>query len=211
MFLEDPPFPQCPSFGYQAQPMYSNTISSSVSGREKRNRNWLRPLTVLNCTCGPREETDVEELVNFWHAMGGSECGFRFKDWHDYRSARFGQDITPFDQSFEPLIGSPSGLQLIKTYQFGSRTQVRPILKPVPGTIRIAEEGVEKTEGSEWTLDATNGIVSLNFTPSGVMSWGGEFDLPMRFDSEFPVEIMNYRIQSVTFQLRELRDPDDDL
>jgi hypothetical protein len=43
------------------------------------------------------------------------------------------------------------------------------------------------------------------YAPAGALTWGGQFDVPVRFDSEFPVEILNLRIQSATFTLRELQ------
>lgn len=208
MFLESPRFPSCPGFGYVATPDYSVTISATAGGRERRNRNWSRPILKINCTCGPKRESEIEDLTAFWHAMGGPECGFRFKDWSDFKSCKKSVDVTPFDQSVEMYTGSPGGAQLIKTYQYGTRTQTRPILKPVQGTIRIASDGVEKTEGSEWVLDYSTGLLTFFFSP-GVISWGGEFDVPVRFDSEFPIELVNHKIESVTFALRELRDPFD--
>jgi len=50
------------------------------------------------------------------------------------------------------------------------------------------------------------GVVSFTADQSGaVLTWGGEFDVPVRFDSEFPVELLDQQIQSVTFALMGLR------
>lgn len=207
MFCEDPPFPACPSFGFTPSPRYSVTITTTAGGRERRNRNWARPLHVYAVTVGPRMEAEVAELLEFWHAMGGPECGFRFKDSVDFKSCRLNLSPTAFDQPLELIPGSPGGWQLIKLYNWGTRTQTREILKPVTGTIRIADAGVEKTEGVHWLMDYTTGLATLFFTPAGTLTWGGEFDVPARFDSEFPVEMLTHQIQSVQFQIAELRDP----
>lgn len=206
-FLETPGFPACPSFGYRARPQLSVTPIETASGHERRNRNWARFLLEYDCTVGPRAQEEIEELTEFWYALGGIECGFRFRDWLDYKSCRPSETATPFDQ---PLIldeDSPGGYQLTKLYIYGARTYERIIRKPTPDTIRLADAGVEKDYGDDWTIDTTTGLVTLSFSPAGVLSWGGEFDVPVRFNSEFPVELMDKEIQSVTFNLKELRRP----
>lgn len=206
MFLESPVFPQCPSFGYTSEPMYSVTPIERASGAEQRNRNWSYPLHRFSCTVGPRDETAIAELLEFWHAVGGWAYGFRFNDGVDNKTCRIHETITSLDAPLLAVVGdSPSELQLAKRYTYGARTQDRPIYKPISGTILIADNGTLKTETTHYTLDYSTGRVSLLFTPTGTLTWGGEFDVPVRFDSEFPVELVDRKIQSVTFMLRELR------
>jgi uncharacterized protein (TIGR02217 family) len=192
--------------GYQANPNYSVTISTAASGIEHRNRNWLRPLSTYAFTIGPSSDDElVEELIEFWHAMGGTECGFRFRDYSDFKSCRKLRTPTRLDQLVIPNPDSPGGYQLQKAYTFGTRTQSRDILKPIQGTILVADNGVLKTEGAHYMLDYATGLLTLSFSPAGLLTWGGEFDVPVRFDSDFPVEIQQARVESVSFQLRELR------
>jgi uncharacterized protein (TIGR02217 family) len=206
MFLETPRFPSCLSFGFISEPIYSVTVIERASGIESRNRNWSRPLHRYTATLGPRVEADVAEALEFYHAVGARAYGFRFHDYVDYKSCRIDQDVSSTDQ---PLVldasVSPEAYQLTKDYTFGSLTQSREIQKPVEGTILIADGGVLKTETSDYTIDYSTGLVTLNFSPSTTLTWGGEFDVPVRFDSEFPVEIMSRRIQSASFVLREIR------
>lgn len=206
-FLETPRFPGCPRFGYTANPQYSVTISQSASGREHRNRNWAKPLNVYNLQVGPRMEDEIQELLEFWHAVGGPECGFRFKDWADFKSCRVNETVSATDQVLVLTPGSPGGYQLTKTYQFGARQQVRNILKPIQGTVLIADNGTLKTESTHYVIDYTLGLMTLFFSPVGQITAGYEFDVPVRFDSEFPLELSNHQIEQVSFQLRELRDP----
>lgn len=207
-FLETPVFPVCPRLGMTSTPNYSVTISEAVSGFERRNRNWSMPRHVYQITVGPKMTTEVDALIEFWHAVGGPECGFRFKDWADYKSCRKSADATALDQGFEPLSGSPGGFQMLKTYRAGVRAQTRKILKPVAGTILIADNGVTKTETTDYAVDYSSGIVTIFFSPVGELSWGGEFDVPVRFDSELPVDSMTRDIEQVSFQLKEVRNPD---
>lgn len=207
-FLESPSFPNCPSLGnFNAQPDYDVSINRTVSARERRNRNWERSLATYNLRVGPRKEEEIQELLEFWHALGGAECGFRFKDWADFKSCRVHQDATALDQELVLIAGSPGGYQLTKTYTFGPRTQIRKILKPVDGTILIANNGTVLNEGSQYVLDYTTGLLTLFVAPAGPITWGGEFDVPVRFNSPFPVELVDYKIESVSFELIELRDP----
>lgn len=206
MFLESPRFPGCPSFGFVSEPMYLVSVIERVSGLENRNRIWSRPLYRYVATLGPRVEADVQEALEFYHAVGGRAYGFRFKDPVDYLSCRVGEVPTATDQPLGDVAGgSPAAHRLVKEYSFGSLTQSREIYKPVSGTIMIADNGTQKTEGADYTIDYTTGEVTLLFSPAGTLTWGGEFDVPVRFDSEFPIEVQNMRIQSASFTLKELR------
>lgn len=211
MFLETPVFPACPNFGAQSQPRYNVTITQTVSGRERRNRNWKRSLAVFDIVIGPREEDTIQEILEWWHAMGGIECGFRYTDYSDFKSCRVNQAVANTDQPMLLVPGSPPTYQLIKTYTVGARQQVRPILKPQPGTVVIAKNGVTQGTGT-YTLDTTTGVMTPGFAISDgdVISAGFMFDVPVRFASEFPVQIVEKELQSVTFTLQETRDPNPD-
>lgn len=204
-FLETPTFPGCPSFGFVSQPDYSTQIVRVQSGRELRNRLWARPLNRYTVTVGPRMEAEIYELLEFWHAVGGQECGFRFKDWADYKSCAIHDTPAATDQPLVEDSSSDLSYQLVKRYTKGARTQDRDILKPT--SVMVAHDGTPLTVGVDYTVDLTAGIVYLTAPLSGVLTWGGEFDVPVRFDSDFPVEIMDKQVQSVSFTLMELRNP----
>ncbi len=208
MFLESPSFPRCPSFGFTSEPIYAVSVVERASGIETRNRLWSRPLHRYTAVVGPRAEDDVQEVLQFYHAVGGRAYGFRFKDGADYMSCKVGQLPTKDDQPLylDPT-ASPAAYQLVKEYTYGSLVQQREIYKPVAGTIMIADSGVEKVEGVDYTIDYSTGLVELLFAPVGFLSWGGEFDVPVRFDSELPVELVDKQIQSASFVLKELRKP----
>ena len=206
MFLETPRFPACPSFGFISDPMYLVAINERASGIESRNRQWSRPRYTYTATLGPRVEADVYEAYEYYHAVGGTAYGFRFKDYVDYKSCMVGQVPTATDQPIGlDTTADPPVYQLIKLYTAGALTQVREIYKPVENTILIADGGTLKVSGTHYILDHTAGTVEFLYTPVGALTWGGEFDVPVRFDSTFPVEILNRKIQSASFTLRELR------
>lgn len=206
-FLETPRFPACPRFGFMSEPMRSVTIITRKSGHERRNVNWAYPLQRITLTVGPSEGGDaaVQEIIEFWHAVGGETYGFRVKDYADYKSCYVGSTITSTDQPLGQNLDSPTEYQMLKRYTAGAMSSDRIVSKPVQGTILIADGGTLKTETADYSIDYTTGLVTLNFTPSGAMTWGGEFDVPMRFDGPLPVEIVNLRQQSVSFSLTEIR------
>lgn len=209
MFLESPRFPGCPSFGFVSEPMYAVSVVERAGGTETRNRIWSRPLHRYTATVGPRVEADIAEALEFYHAVGGTAYAFRFKDPVDYLSCRLGTAPTATDQ---PLLlrtdVSPDAYQLVKRYTAGILVQEREVYKPVSGTILVADGGSPLVENTDYTIDYTTGLLTMLTTPSGALTWGGEFDVPVRFDSGFPVEVLNLRIQSASFTLKELREID---
>jgi uncharacterized protein (TIGR02217 family) len=64
----------------------------------------------------------------------------------------------------------------------------RAILKPVAGSVRVAVDTVEQSEGAAFTVDTTTGVVT--FEPGSipgvdaVVTAGFEFDVPVRFDTD---------------------------
>lgn len=204
-FLETPAFPGCPSFGFTSEAMYSVTPIETAGGHELRNRNWSRPRHRYTATVGPRVEAEIQALLEFWHAVGGAAYGFRFKDYADYKSCYVGDDVAATDQPLIEIPDSPSVYQLTKRYTAGVLTQDRDIYKPVQGTILVADGGVPLTETTDYVVNYASGQVDVIATPAGELTWGGEFDVPVRFDSEFPIELINRRIESVSFSLKELR------
>jgi uncharacterized protein (TIGR02217 family) len=75
---------------------------------------------------------------------------------------------------------------MTKTYRSGQQTYVRPIVKPVIGTVRVAVAGDPKVDGLEYTVDGATGLISFAVPPAvGVQVTAGfEFDVPVRFDTD---------------------------
>src|SRR5574343_1001294 len=200
-FLESPRFPACPKLGLVSEPNYSVSVTQTAGGWESRNRNWSRPLTRITITVGPGSNSaaEVQELLEFWHAGGGQATGFRYKDWSDFKSCRLAGTPSRTDQPLVATGDSPETYQLTKRYTAGAQSQDRDIRKPVQSTILIADAGTLKTETTHYTVDYSTGIVTLLFAPAGALTWGGEFDIPVRFDSTFPGEQILRTVQSVSF------------
>lgn len=210
-FLESPIFPGCPKFGYTTSILYSVDIVETAGGEEFRSLNWSEHRRTVQVTVGPlagNDDEDVENVVEFYHVVGGTAGGFRVLDATDFKSCRsFG---TPIMTDMPLVLISGSDYQLTKRYTQGSQFRDKSIYKPY-GTILVASNGVLLTEGGGYTIDMTSGVVTT--AAGGTLTWGGQYHIPCRFDSELPIELTarsnNRTFKTVTFSLKELRYEDD--
>jgi uncharacterized protein (TIGR02217 family) len=97
--------------------------------------------------------------------------------------------VTPLDQAIGTGDGVTATFQLAKTYGATYAPYARPIAKPVAGSVRVAVNGIEQTEGSAFSVDTTTGIVTFlagHIPASGAAIRAGFlFDVPVRFDSDY--------------------------
>lgn len=202
-------FPTCPTFGFIAEPNYLVKITAREGGFERRQRMWARPLTkYTGVPTGDQPQDDIEDLLDFWHAMGGMSSGFRFKDWIDYKSCRLGSAPAATDQPLIASGDSPPSFRLVKEYatKSGRTIQAREIARPLGSTIAIANE--TGAVQSAWSLDESTGLVTILGGFAGTpTSWGGEFDVWCRFDAIFNPSISDFNVMNVTVQLAEIRVP----
>lgn len=159
------------SYGSQFGHSYSTRIRDLKSGHERRNGQWSHPKYRAALLYQNLLEEDHRLVVSAHHACMGSLIGFRVKDWSDYKAD-------------SEVIGTGAGveqeLQLVKAYTFGPLQTVREIKKPVSGSVTIYEDGVPIAA----TVDTATGIVTVTAGVGSVVTWSGEFDVPMRFDSD---------------------------
>jgi uncharacterized protein (TIGR02217 family) len=159
------------------------------SGREERNARWAHSRRRYDAGYGVKTFAELSEVVAFFEERRGRLHGFRWRDRLDHSSAAPGAAATAFDQ----VIGAGDGLTaefaLAKTYGGVHAPYRRPIVKPVPGSVRIAVDGQEAEEGTAFTLDASTGLVT--FLPGHIPQAGDAvtagflFDVPVRFDTDY--------------------------
>jgi len=161
----------CVAYGSQFGQEFKTRIIKLKSGFERRNVDWSMPLgrySVLYQALNPEDH----DLVYSAHmASMGSAIPFRFKDWRDY---------TATSEVIGTGTGSPQELQLIKTYTFGAISLERVISKPVEDAVTLYADGVEIGV----SVDTETGIVSFMAGAGEEITWSGEFDVPVRFDSD---------------------------
>lgn len=179
-------FPANLSFGSVGGPERRTEIVTLANGFEERNTPWEHARRRYDAGVGLRSLDDVEALIAFFEARRGQLNGFRWKDWSDYKSGLPSRDIAFDDQQIAIGDGQTRAFALIKTYASGAESYVRPITKPVAGTVRVGVDGDELQEGIHYDIDVTTGIVTLTDIPDidAVVRAGFEFDVPVRFDTD---------------------------
>ncbi len=182
-------FPTAIAFGSSGGPERRTEIVELASGHEERNTPWSQSRRRFNAGFGVRSRDDLHETIAFFEARKGRLHGFRFKDHSDFKSCAPQQQATTTDQILGQGDGVTDTFQISKTYLSGGETYVRTILKPVVTSVHVAVEGNEKTQGSEFTVDAATGQITFAFlsipAEGETVTAGFEFDVPVRFDTDY--------------------------
>ena len=179
-------FPASLSFGSVGGPERRTEIVGLSNGFEARNSPWAHSRRRYDAGLGLRSLDDVAALVAFFEARRGQLYGFRWKDWADFKSGPARAAVTPFDQVLGTGDGVRADFALVKTYAAGPEPYVRPIAKPVAGTVVVSVAGRAVREGVEWAVEPATGIVTFaGPVPEGAeVRAGFEFDVPVRFDTD---------------------------
>ncbi|RPE71296.1 uncharacterized protein (TIGR02217 family) [Pacificibacter maritimus] len=179
-------FPANLSFGSVGGPERRTEVVTLANGFEERNTPWAHSRRRYDAGLGMRSLDDIEALIAFFEARQGQLYGFRWKDWSDFKSSKASKSVNFEDQTIAYGDGETSVFALNKSYSSGEITYVRPITKPVLGTVNIGLQGVELQESIDWTVDTATGLVTFSVPPEeGILiSAGFEFDVPVRFDTD---------------------------
>ncbi len=167
-------FPTDIAYGSAGGPVFATELVVGASGAERRNRLWSQARARYQVGTGVKSEAQMRALIAFFRARGGRATGFRFKDWSDFQGVN------------EPLgvgNGAQKKFQLVRRYGNGGQEQLRPVLKPVGGTVRIYVDGALV---SGLSISTVTGVVSFATAPASgvVLTADFEFDVPVRFDTD---------------------------
>jgi uncharacterized protein (TIGR02217 family) len=163
-------------------------VVALASGHEERNSRWAHSRRRYNAGYGIRTLDEIHAVIGFFEERRGRLHGFRWKDHADFRSGPPQAEVAPTDQLIGEGDGATAAYQLVKRYGDGGAAYVRPITKAVAGWVRVAVDGVEKSQGADFTVEPLTGIVT--FLPGAIPALGApvtagfEFDVPVRFDSD---------------------------
>lgn len=184
--IDEVQFPADISKGSSGGPVRRTSITELGNGFEERNTPMADSIHRYDAGLGLRSLDDLADVKAFFEARMGQLYGFRWKDWGDYKSCRPSQSPSATDQVLGVGDGATAVFNLVKAYTSGVRTYTRPIKKPVAGTVRVAVDGVEQTEGSDFTVNTTTGEIAFVTAPALGLSVtaGFEFDVPARFDTD---------------------------
>ena len=192
-------FPDNISRGARGGPERRTQIVEMASGDEERNGSWADSRRRYDASYGIRKADDLAAVTAFFEARRGRLCGFRWKDWADYKSGLPSASTAATDQPIGTGNGALTTFQLVKLYTSGAQSWTRTITKPVAGTVALALNGVPQMTG--WTVNTTIGVVTFAAAPApGVaITAGFEFDVPVRFDTDtLDVTLDFERLGSIT-------------
>ncbi len=179
-------FPASLSFGSVGGPERRTDIVTLANGFEERNTPWAHSRRRYDAGLGMRSLDDIETMISFFEARRGQMYGFRWKDWSDYKSGSATVGVDHGDQVIARGDGERTDFQLVKTYSSGGVSYVRPITKPVLGTVRLGLDQDAMREGVDYEVDLARGVVSFVAPPPEQVeiTAGFEFDVPVRFDTD---------------------------
>lgn len=184
--------------GASGGPEFTTIIQEAVSGKEQRIPQWSKSRARYDIAYGIRESDDpvgdYKAVLALFYAHLGQVYPFRFKDWSDYQAD---------DDLFGLGDGSTTQFQIGKTYDPslillnvpGSITYFRPIYLLVGNPV-IKVDGVTKTVTVDYTI-SNSGLVTFISAPAGPspaaeLTWTGEFDIAVRFDTDYLAVTMEH-------------------
>ncbi len=168
--FDDVLFPLALGREAQVSPSFSTAIVTTASGHEQRNAAWASGRMRYDVGTGVRAEADLQTLIAFFRARRGSAKAFRFRDPLDH-------------QATAQLLGTGDGVltrfPLVKRYGTGPDAEVRPITKPVAGSVSVSVAGILAATG--WSLVA--GAVTFTQPPplNAAVTADFQYDVPVRF------------------------------
>ena len=188
MSFHETRFPTDISRGAQGGPERRTDIVTLGSGHEQRNSRWADSRRAYNAGYGIKSLDDLHAVIAFFEERRGRLYGFRWKDHADWMSCSPEATASALDQAIGTGDGTTASFQLVKRYGTAFAPWLRPITKPVAGTVAVAVAAVTVTAGIAYDLDATTGVVT--FRPGHVpaaaaaVTAGFAFDVPVRFDTD---------------------------
>jgi len=179
-------FPTGIARGASGGPERRTEIVTLGSGFEERNQRWADSRRRYDAGYGVRGVDDLYTVIAFFEERRGRLHGFRWKDWSDFKSCAPLETISATDQQIGAGDGAQTQFQLLKRYGSAFAPWTREIKKPVAGSVQIALDGAEQSEGADFTVDNITGVVSFTTAPDGgvAITAGFAFDVPARFDTD---------------------------
>ncbi|MGP1283671.1 MAG: DUF2460 domain-containing protein [Parasphingopyxis sp.] len=204
--FDDVLFPLALGRDAMAAPAFSTAIVTTASGAEHRNSDWSDARMRYDAGPGVRAEEDVGTLIAFFRARRGAARGFRFRDPFDHSSAGMTDTPGPSDQFVGTGDGQAARFALVKRYGQEADQQVRPITRPVSGSVRVMVDGAEQASG--WLFDAGEIVFDTPPAAGAEIRAGYLFDVPVRFaEDRLEISRATFRAgEAVSVPLIEIRD-----
>ena len=160
---------------------FSTTIIPTGSGAEQRIGNWLDARVVFNAGMGVRSKQDIITLVKFFRARKGRLRGFLVKDLLDYQANGDACGTGDGSNKEFQLQRVYTDVSTSSTYGTTGNTDVRPIYKPIAGTVNVYKGVTLQTQGGYGayaTATISGGAVTAITLNDGVSSAGTGYSAP---------------------------------
>ena len=167
------------AFGAQGGPERRTDVVTLANGSEARNAVWAGSRRRWELGGAITKIETLHELVAFFEARRGRLHGFRFRDVIDDRSGVPAQPVSSRDQQIGMADGEQTVFAIVKSYGATERR----IYKPVPGSVRVAVNGVDV---ADIAVNTAEGLIRFNHPPEtgAIVTAGYLFDVPVRFDTD---------------------------
>lgn len=182
-------FPESISIKSTRSIKYDTIIHSSKNGSELRISNLEYPMLSYNIVNDIKNKKELETITNFFKLVKGRAGGFKFKDWLDYEAKS--QNIAVTD-------GEIKEFQLIKTYNYDNKIEIRKITKPIEGSVKIFVDDVDIT--TSIVVDYDTGIIKFSIAPEKdkIIKADFNFYVPVRFDTDtLEIVMINTKVGTV--------------
>lgn len=200
-FLDTYMPPEVPGYPCVSSPRTKTTIQVTAGGNEQTNQEWEHPLHRFTMPEGVRDWDVVQSLGKMWRITAGPFRSFAWRDPLDKASCdllaanELDADVIARISETDQVLGTGDGFtdsfQLTKRYTYGGQNYDRPLHLPVLSTIVIANEGV-LVDPTDYAVTRPGGIVTFDTPPVNMdaLTWGGLFDVEVRFESDDAFEAM---------------------
>jgi len=169
-------FPTGISLGAVGGPGYSTDVVEYGSGYENRNQNWAAARCAYDVAKACSTEQQKKDLIAFFRVAKGKANSFRFKDHSDYK-------VDTGEGLF--TLSAVNVYQMYKYYSNAAGNESRNITLPVSGTIVVKKGAVTLTEGVQYSINYSTGLLTCLGSPTDIpTAWTGQFDVPCRFDTD---------------------------
>ena len=198
-------FPRLEEWGHEGGPGFQTGVGEADSGHVTAVSRRSKAKRKFFARFDAKDEVESSMVLDFYYCRNGRGCSFNYEDPRDHttnpspQKIQEGIEIIDFD---DQVLGVGDGVttqfQLIKRYQdSGGFSYVRALTKIKEDTTRIGVAGVEKTAGTDFTVNLTTGMVTFATAPANLaqVTGGCWFYVPVRFGEEVD-ELVRARIDA---------------
>jgi uncharacterized protein (TIGR02217 family) len=198
-FLESPRFPDEIAAWLQGGRGSLTIVTETYGGYEYRNSPWRYPRgrwnigAALRTAAAAGVSLSMQDLYDFALNCIGQLNGFRL--------------FAPLDQSDAGhgvlgttglAVSATTAYQMYKNVTSGNNSVQLKVLKPVATAdtrnnvaipaMKIYNNGVLQTVTTDYTINAATGVVTFTSQPTvgHTLTWVGYYDIPVRFNKDFP-------------------------